>query len=86
MQSNTLAIIFTDDDGSSIAGAIAGMKNRKDVFWQIISYEQNCGNIRRSINAMKNASLITLHDYANRSKEEIQSMLVEGYVKWRAGV
>lgn len=86
MQSNTLVIIFTDDDGSSIAGAIAGMKNRKDVFWQIISYEQNCGNIRRSINAMKNASLITLHDYANRSKEEIQSMLVEGYVKWRAGV
>lgn len=85
MTANTLAIIFTDDDGVSIAGAIPTMKERKDVFWQIISYEQNCSNIRRNINLMKNASLVSLYDYANQSKDQIQSMIVEGYIKWRKG-
>ena len=80
---NALVIILTDDDGSSINGAISDMKSSKSVFWQIISYESSCKNIASAINELDNVSLATLHDYESKSEKELDDIILKDYLNWR---
>ena len=70
-----LCIIFTDDDSSSISAAVEGMKQRKNVFWQIIAYEQDVKNIKAAIKNRKNISVVSLFDYQNKTDKSIEKIL-----------
>lgn len=79
-----LCVIFTDDDSSSISAAVEGMKQRKNVFWQIIAYEQDVTNIKAAIRNIKNISVVSLSDYQGKSDEEINGLLLKDYVVWKS--
>lgn len=78
-----LCIIFTDDDSSSISAAVEGMKQRKNVFWQIIAYEQDVKNIKTAIKSIKNTSIISLSNYQSKTDNEIGEMILKDYVLWK---
>lgn len=84
MAEGSLVIIFTDDDGSSIQNALGGMKNRPNVFWQLIVYGKDYSNIANAIGGMSNASVVCLNDYASKSDKEINEILLKHYVSWKA--
>ena len=79
-----LCIIFTDDDSGSISAAVEGMKQRKDVFWQIIAYEQDVKNIKAATKSIKNTSIISLSNYQSKTDDEISEMLLKDYVVWKS--
>ncbi len=79
-----LCIIFTDDDSSSISAAVEGMKQRKNVFWQIIAYEQDVKNIKAAIKNRKNISVVSLFDYQNKTDEDISEILLKNYIMWKS--
>lgn len=79
-----LCIIFTDDDSGSISAAVEGMKQRKNVFWQIIAYEQDVKNIKTATKNIKNTSIISLSNYQNKTDNEISELLLKDYVKWKS--
>jgi hypothetical protein len=81
--SSTLCIIFTDDDSSSISAAVEGMKQRKNVFWQIIAYEQDVKSIKATIKNIRNTSVVTLSNYQSRTDEEISETLLKDYIVWK---
>lgn len=78
-----LCIIFTDDDPISLSSAIAGMKLRQHVFWQIIAYEQNIKNMVSATEGIENVSIISLSDYKSKTDNEISEMLLKDYVAWK---
>ncbi len=78
-----LCIIFTDDDSGSISAAVEGMKQRKNVFWQIIAYEQNVTNIKAAIRNIRNISVVSLSNYQNKSDDEIYEVLLKDYLVWK---
>ena len=80
---DALCIIFTDDDSSSISAAIEGMKQRKNVFWQIIAYETDVKSIKAATNNVENASVVSLYDYQSKTDEEINVKLLGDYIKWK---
>lgn len=80
---DALCIIFTDDDSSSISAAIEGMKQRKNVFWQIIAYETDVKSIKTATNNVENASVVSLYDYHSETDEEINAKLLGDYIKWK---
>lgn len=84
IKDGSLCIIFTDDDYSSISAAIEGMKQREQVFWQIIVYESNATEIKSAIANIENASVVTLSDYQSRTDEEISEMLLKNYIVWKS--
>ena len=77
-------IIFTDDDSESISAAVEGMKKRKNVFWQIIAYEQDVKNIKAATKNIKNTSIISLSNYQSKTDDEISEMLLKDYVVWKS--
>ncbi len=79
-----LCIIFTDDDSGSISAAVEGMKQRKNVFWQIIAYEQDVKNIKAATKSIRNTSIISLSNYQSKRDEEISEMLLKDYVVWKS--
>ena len=79
-----LCIIFTDDDSSSISAAVEGMKQRKNVFWQIIAYEQDVQNIKSATKSIRNTSIISLSNYQSKTNNEINEMLLKDYVIWKS--
>ena len=79
-----LCLILTDDDSSSISGAIEKMKQRNKVFWQIIAYENDVKSIKASIKDVNNASVLTLTDYQKRTDEEIYKLLLKDYIIWKS--
>ena len=82
IKDNSLVIIFTDDDGGSINGAIGGMKNRTDVFWQIIVYGSH-NSISSAISGIPNISLVSMTDYASKGESEINQALLKDYINWK---
>ena len=82
IKDNSLVIIFTDDDGRSINGAIGGMKNRTDVFWQIIVYGSH-NSISSAISGIPNISLVSMTDYASKGESEINQALLKDYINWK---
>lgn len=78
-----LCVIFTDDDSDSISAAVEGMKQRKNVFWQIIAYEQEVNNIKEAIKSINNISVISLSNYRSKTDDEISEMLLKDYVIWK---
>lgn len=82
IKDNSLVIIFTDDDRDSINAAIAGMKKRTNVFWQIIVYgAHNC--IDSAIEGISNISLICMTDYSSQKDSKITEALLKGYINWK---
>ena len=79
-----LCVIFTDDDSSSISAAVEGMKRRKNVFWQIIAYEQGVKNIKAAIKNRRNISVVSLTDYQNKTDSEISELLLKDYIIWKS--
>ena len=79
-----LCVIFTDDDSGSISAAVEGMKQRKNVFWQIIAYEQDVKNIKAATKNIRNTSIISLSNYQSKKDEEISEMLLKDYVVWKS--
>lgn len=79
-----LCIIFTDDDSSSISAAVEGMKQRKNVFWQIIAYEQDVKNIKAATKSIRNTSVISLSNYQSKTDNEISELLLKDYVIWKS--
>ena len=80
---NSLVIIFTDDDASSISDAILLMQQRQNVFWQIIVYGVTCDNISKSISNVSNTSVVSLTDYASKTDEQISQILLKDYINWK---
>ena len=85
IKGNSLVIIFTDDDGGSIKAAVSGMKNRKDVFWQIIVYGSH-NSITSAISGIPNISLVCMTDYASKNESEITQALLKDYINWKKTV
>lgn len=82
IKGNSLVIIFTDDDGGSINGAVAGMKNRSDVFWQIIVYgSHKC--ITSAIDGIPNISLVNMTDYDSKNDLEVTQAILKDYINWK---
>lgn len=79
IKGNSLVIIFTDDDGGSIKAAVSGMKNRTDVFWQIIVYGSH-SSITSAISGIPNISLVSMTDYASKNESEITQALLKDYI------
>lgn len=79
-----LCIIFTDDDSDSISAAVEGIKQRKNVFWQIIAYEQDVNNIKSATKGIRNTSIISLTNYQSKTDVEISEMLLKDYVLWKS--
>lgn len=79
-----LCIIFTDDDAGSISAAIAGLKQRRNVFWQFIAYEQDVKNIKAATKGIRNASIISLSNYQSKADDDISEMLLRDYVIWKS--
>lgn len=79
-----LCIIFTDDDSSSISAAVEGMKQRKNVFWQIIAYEQDVKNIKAATMGIRNTSIISLSNYQSKTDYEISEILLKDYIVWKS--
>ena len=84
IKDESLCIIFTDDDSSSISAAVEGMKQREKVFWQIIVYESDAKGIKAAITNIENASVVTLSDYQSKTVEEIREMLLKNYIIWKS--
>lgn len=82
IKDNSLVIIFTDDDGASISGAVGGMKDRANVFWQIIVYGQH-QSISSAINGIPNISLVNMVDYPAMNDSEINQALLKDYINWK---
>ena len=82
IKDNSLVIIFTDDDGGSINAAVTGMKNREDVFWQIIVYGSH-NSITSAISGIPNISLVSMTDYASKNDSEITQALLKDYINWK---
>lgn len=82
IKDNSLVIIFTDDDGSSINGSVSGMKNRTNVFWQIIVYGKH-QSIISAINGIPNISLVSMENYTSKSDSEINQTLLKAYIDWK---
>lgn len=82
IKENSLVIIFTDDDGDSINGAVGGMKTREDVFWQIIVYGEH-KKITSAISGIPNISLVSMTDYASQDESEITQALLKDYICWK---
>lgn len=82
IKKNSLVIIFTDDDGTSIREAVSGMKKRTDVFWQIIVYGKHT-EIDDAIKDKPNISLVSMTDYASKTDEEITKTLLKDYINWK---
>lgn len=82
IKGNSLVIIFTDDDGGSIKAAVSGMKNRTDVFWQIIVYGSH-SSITSAISGIPNISLVSMTDYASKNESEITQALLKDYINWK---
>lgn len=80
-----LVIIFTDDDSSSIQNAIPGMKNRPNVFWQIIVYGTSSANISNAISDAANTSVVSMTNYATMDDTTISQVLLKGYITWKKG-
>ena len=78
-----LCIIFTDDDSGSISAAVEGMKQRKNVFWQIIAYEQDVKNIKAATKNIRNTSIVSLSNYQSKTDNEINEMLLKDYIIWK---
>lgn len=79
-----LCVIFTDDDSSSISAAVEGMKQRKNVFWQIIAYEKDVTNIKAAIKNIRNVSVVSLFNYQSKTDDEISSVLLNDYIVWKS--
>ena len=60
------------------------MKQRKNVFWQIIAYEQDVKNIKAAIKNRKNISVVSLFDYQNKTDEDISEILLKNYIMWKS--
>lgn len=60
------------------------MKQRKNVFWQIIAYEQDVNNIKTAIKRIDNASILSLSNYQGKADNEICEMLLKDYVIWKS--
>ena len=60
------------------------MKQRKNVFWQIIAYEQDVKNIKAATKNIRNTSIISLSNYQSKRDEEISEMLLKDYVVWKS--
>lgn len=82
IKDSSLVIVFTDDDGKSIRDALSGMKDRKDVFWQIIVYGKH-SEITEAIKGIPNVSLVSMTDYASMSNENIMLTLLKDYINWK---
>lgn len=82
IKDNSLVVIFTDDDGGSIRAAVDGMKKRTTVFWQIIVYGKHT-EIKSTINGIHNISLVCMSDYASKSENEINQVLLKDYIEWK---
>lgn len=82
IKTNSLVIIFTDDDGRSIKGAVSRMQARSDVFWQIIVYGEH-ENISSTIAGIPNLSLVCMHDYSSKEDDEISHILLKDYISWK---
>ena len=80
---DALCIIFTDDDSTSISAAVEGMKQRNNVFWQIIAYKQDVNNIKSAIRSIRNMSVVSLSDYQSKTDEEIYEILLKEYILWK---
>lgn len=78
-----LVIIFTDDDSSSIQNAIPGMKNRPNVFWQIIVYGTSSVNISNAISGAANTSVVSMTNYAAMDDAAISQALLKDYIIWK---
>ncbi len=77
-----LVIIFTDDDGASLSTALAAMKSRPDVYWQIIACEQQCNNIQPLVQQTENISLVNCLDYGNMTEVQLHNMLLHDFIQW----
>jgi hypothetical protein len=84
IKDEALCIIFTDDDSGSISAAVEGMKQRKNVFWQIIAYEQDVNNIKSATKGIRNTSIISLSNYQSKTDNEISEILLKDYVIWKS--
>lgn len=82
IKGNSLVIIFTDDDGGSINAAVAGMKNRIDVFWQIIVYGSH-KSISSAIDGIPNISIVNMTDYDTKSDSEVTQAILKDYINWK---
>lgn len=82
IKTNSLVVIFTDDDGGSINEAVVGMKSRTDVFWQIIVYGPH-NSITSAISGIPNISLVNMTDYASKSDSDITQVLLKDYIEWK---
>ena len=60
------------------------MKRRKNVFWQIIAYEQGVKNIKAAIKNRRNISVVSLTDYQNKTDSEISELLLKDYIIWKS--
>lgn len=79
---NSLVIIFTDDDLKSIQNSIQYMKNRENVFWQVIVYGSH-NNISSTITDIPNVSLVCMDNYKSKSQTEINNALLKDYIIWK---
>lgn len=82
IKGNSLIIIFTDDDGSSINAAVTGMKNRSDVFWQIIVYGSH-KSITSAIKGIPNISIVNMTNYESQNDIEITKAILKDYISWK---
>lgn len=79
---DSLVIIFTDDDLKSIQNSIQYIKNRENVFWQVIVYGSH-KNISSAIADIPNVSLVCMDDYKSKSNTEINNALLKDYINWK---
>ena len=81
-QLSLLQLGFTDDDLKSIQNSIQDMKNRKNVFWQVIVYGSH-NNISSTIADIPNVSLVCMDNYKSKSNAEINNALLKNYIIWK---
>ena len=83
IKDNALVVVFTDDDLKSINNALPGMKQRANVFWQIIVYGKSIDSLKASLADAQNTSVLSMTNYTKMSNDEISQVLLRDYINWK---
>lgn len=79
----SLVLIFTDGEDSSCSNAIAKMKSKKEVFWQIIGYGTGFEKMAEDIADLPNASFVMSENFDKLDSSAQREQLLSAYINWK---
>ena len=59
------------------------MKQRVNVFWQIIVYGKSIDSLKASLADAQNTSVLSMTNYTKMSNDEISQVLLQDYINWK---